>query len=192
MTAFADYKVGDQVYCLAWIGKRFEITARDDARGVLSLQGELEGLPTGAQVDIFPHTTWMVTHAGWDQIWYWPDRAGESYREPYQRFVKAHKAGDIITAYQVEGPSPLTPAAKTAEGAMTLRILAVEDMGVLVQPVTGIDAEGRVVREADGGQHVRWEACGPASQAQVKMVGYRWCVAYGDVVLTWQDFFPQA
>ena len=51
-----DFDVGDRVFCLAWIGTPFEVVSRND--GMVSLQGVTN---TGAQIDVFPETAWMVT-----------------------------------------------------------------------------------------------------------------------------------
>ncbi|MET0985664.1 MAG: hypothetical protein ABW034_09690 [Steroidobacteraceae bacterium] len=188
MNAFESFDVGDRVYCLAWIGKQFEIVARDDTRGILSLQGDLENVPQGAQVDIFRSTTWMVTHDKWDQIWYWKDRAGEGYTDVYQRFLAANTPGSVVTGYQVEGSNPLDAIACTPERAMAFRILAIHDLGIAIQPVVGLTAEGTPVRESTADATVRWIPTGPMTSAVLKMTDYRWSLGYGDIVLNWRDF----
>ena len=193
MIAFDEYRVGDEVYCLAWIGKKFEIVARDEDRGILSLQGGLENVPHGAQVDIFRSTTWMVTRQKWDQIWYWPDRAGETYEDVYRRFVKEHKAGEVLTGYQVEGPYPLEPVSFTAARAMAFRIMHVHDLGILIAPVVGlVDGAKEPLREAEKDPAVRWVMAGPPASAVLKMTAYRWSLTYGDIVLNWRDFEASA
>lgn len=190
MTSFDSFEVGDQVYCLAWLGKPFEIVAKDNVRGILSLQGALENIPQGAQVDIFTSTTWMITREKWDQIWYWPDRAGETYQQVFERFVSEHSPGGVVTGYQIEGPNPLEPFSVTPERAMAFRILKMDDLGILIQPVAGTrkGVSGTLEREAKENSDIDWLPVGPMAAAVLKMTDYRWSLSYGDMVLNWQDF----
>ncbi|MET0659734.1 MAG: hypothetical protein ABW110_16420 [Steroidobacteraceae bacterium] len=189
MTSFDTYSVGDRVYCLAWIGKQFDIVAKDDERGIISLQGTLENTPQGAQVDVFRSTLWMLTKEPWDQLWYWPDRKGERYLDVFKRFVSAHPAGDIVTGYLVEGANPLQGIGCTPDRAMAFRILASTDMTAMIEPVAGwVGNESAPLREARKGSDVRWVAVGPAGAARVRMVAYRWGVAFGEIVLNGEDF----
>ena len=43
----------------------------------------------------------LLTREHWDQIWYWPDRAGKQYLEVFQRFVERHHVGEVICGYHV-------------------------------------------------------------------------------------------
>ena len=88
--------VGDEVYCLAWIGKKFTVVDKDDDKKLVALEGESASDPYGAQVDVFDETMWMITDQPWDQIWYWPDRAGEHYQEVYERWVARQSPGQIV------------------------------------------------------------------------------------------------
>jgi hypothetical protein len=185
---FADYAVGDRVYSLAWIGKPFSIVAKNEERGILSLQGSLENDPQGAQVDVFKSTIWMVTDEPWDQLWYWPDRCGERYLEVFKRFVGAHNAGEIVTGHFVEGANPLQGLACTPDRAMAFRIVMMTDSMVMVEPVVGLKANGEPVREARQDEEIRWISTGPAVAARLRMVGYRWAVTFGDIVLNGADF----
>ena len=54
-------------------------------------------LPEGALLDVGPANHYMLSHQEWDQIWYWPDCAGETYQTVVDRFVASHQEGEITT-----------------------------------------------------------------------------------------------
>lgn len=188
-----DYSVGDFVYCLAWIGKRFEIVGKDDK--IISLQGHAEFDPFGAQMDIVPASLWMITKEPWDQIWYWPDSAGEHYDAVFERFIAARHVGEVLNAY-VHG-SAVNPMMRTIvvypDYAMTFRVEMIDRMNrqINVQPVVGVVANGDPVSALDDTRKVdRWVRSGPALPATIGMQSYRWCVSVGPFILNWQDFQP--
>lgn len=190
-----DYAVGESVYRLAWIGKRFEVVEKTEQ--IMSLQGEAEYDPRGAQVDVVPGTLWMLTHEPWDQVWYWPDREGEGYEEVFERFIRAHSPGDIVNGYFFD--RYLNPLGRHIDPrpdlAMTFRVenINLTDRRVLVRPVVGlVDETGT---EADPITDVndertprRWVGAGPAVPLTIEMKIYRWCLSVGPFVLNWEDF----
>jgi hypothetical protein len=186
---WSDYSVGDSVYCLAWVGKKFEIVSKDDE--ILSLQGESEFDPYGAQIDLIPKLIWMVTKEPWDQIWYWPDRAGESYEQVFKRFAASHKPGEIIGGYFFE-PSPLSADVdKAPEKSMAFRIVAIDNIQneIQVEPVVGLSADGTAITDpADVRTAQKWIKAGPVVPATISMRAYRWSVSVGPIVLNWPDF----
>ena len=97
---YPDYSVGDRVYCLAWIGQPFDVVAKDDERQAISVETP-PAWPSSAQFDIFPETMFLLTQEHWDQIWHWPDQAGEVYFDVFQRFVDRHRVGQVVAGYQV-------------------------------------------------------------------------------------------
>jgi hypothetical protein len=189
MTGYEDYRVGDRVYCLAWLGKLFEIVAKDDQNGKISLRGDLVTQPGGAQIDIFPSTMYQLSHEPREDIWNWPDRKGEQYLDVFERFRSKHKPGDIITGHLVEGASPLEPIGMAPERAMAFRIVIPIEASVVVEPVVGLNPDGKsFVKEATNDPAIRWVSVGPITPARVGMIAYRWSISFGDVVLNGEDF----
>ena len=191
-----DFRVGDDVYCLAWIGLPFKVVARDDEAGCISIAGTLpSSLHNGVQLDIYSHNLFMLTHETWDQIWYWPDRLGETYMQVFDRFVAAHRDGEVVNAY----------SAPTLEG---LGIMSVDRDPELAQAfrldLSRVDSHRQIKAHAvcaivDGGTAIRgdhdpsiadadWMKTGPTIAAQVEMVGYRWSITAGRLLLNVEDF----
>src|SRR5688572_12412256 len=61
MLTYEDVSIGDQLWCLAWIGKEFTVVEKDDETRRVALEGPSAVDPYGAQVDLFPDTMWMAT-----------------------------------------------------------------------------------------------------------------------------------
>ena len=93
----------------------------------------------------------LLTREHWDQIWYWPDRAGEHYLEVFQRFVERHRVGEVICGYHVpDGLMVTLGGVKTSldpKRTMMFRIQAI-DVGrgqVRVHPVAAVGPDGALV-----------------------------------------------
>ncbi|HKD36963.1 MAG TPA: hypothetical protein VKB78_09180 [Pirellulales bacterium] len=189
MSTFDDYRIGDRVYCLAWIGKSFEIVAKNDEIGKISLRGDLETERGGAQIDIFKSTIWMLSHEPRDEIWHWRDRKGETYADVFDRFRSAHKPGDIVSGYLIEGANALEPIGASPERAMAFRIVMPAENMIMVEPVVGIRSGGtEIVKEAKADSGITWVSAGPIASARIAMTAYRWSIAFGDIVLNPRDF----
>lgn len=190
-TAWNDYAVGDTVYCLAWIGKRFQIVGKDEQ--LINLHGDAEFDPYGAQVDIVPASLWMITKKPWDQVWYWPDRKGEHYEAVFERFMSARKVGEVLNGYIHAGA--LNPLAKdivdVPENAMAFRVEMIDPVNkqINVLPVVGVVAGADPISDADDRRKPeRWIRCGPVVPATISMHSYRWCISVGPFILNWRDF----
>ena len=188
-TSLEDFKVGDRVYCLAWVGTSFEVVDRTDR--MLSLQAPADSIPYGQQVDIFADTAWMVTHEPWDQIWHWPDRAGERYEEVVERFLASHRVGDVVAGYYFEGALDGFTVRTDDRHAMAFRIRSMDPSAgrILVHPVAAANDDGRslVTSPAPEIADEHWLRCGPTVPLRLEMRMYRWCLSYGEMVLNWRD-----
>jgi hypothetical protein len=191
---YADYGVGERVFTLAWVGQQFEIIAKDDERQMISLATPA-GAPTLGQLDIFPDTMFLLTKEHWDQIWWWPDRAGETYTEVFERFVASHHEGEIVAGYLfADGLAGLYNQMRPStdpKDAMAFRIRTLDgSVGtVRVQPVAAVGDDGRLVTAPDPSVlDDAWQPVGPTVQLRMEMRLYRWCLTYGELALTWPDF----
>lgn len=190
---YEDYKLGDRVRCLAWIGQPFDVVVKDDARRVIGIETP-PGWPTFAQVDVFPETMFLLTHEHWDQIWYWPDRAGEHYLEVFERFLARHRIGEVIAGYDVPDGLLVTLGGMKAEldpeRTMMFRIQAI-DVGrgqVRVHPVTAVGDDGAVVYgRNDAIPDAAWRRSGPTVPLRLEMRLYRWCLTFGELVVNAED-----
>jgi hypothetical protein len=190
---YEDFHVGDEVYCLAWIGMPFEVVAKDDAAHKISLQGVgKSSLTDGAQVDIGPSHLYLITHELWDQIWYWPDRKGETFDQVFDRFVAEHQTGEVVTAYFSDVIALLGMMVVKPENAAAYRLdldHAIDRRTITAEPVAAYAADERRLVTAydpsiagDG-----WLKCGPKMPVTITMHGYRWSLGCGDIILNWQD-----
>jgi hypothetical protein len=190
---YDSYQIGDRVYCLAWIGQPFDVVAKDDERHVIGIETP-PGWPTFAQVDVFPETMFLLTREHWDQIWYWPDRAGEHYLEAFQRFVDRHRVGEVICGYHVPEGLMVTMGGMKVDldpkRTMMFRIQAL-DVGrgqVRVHPVAAVGPNGDLVTApAAGIADDAWKRSGPTVALRLEMRIYRWCMTFGEIVLNWED-----
>jgi hypothetical protein len=185
--------VGDEVYCLAWIGKKFTVVHKDDDKRLVALEGDSASDPYGAQVDVFEETMWMVTDQPWDQIWYWPDRAGEHYHEVYERWVARHASGRVIVGYLADTGIIAVGGhiAAKPKRSMNFRIVKIDDSfkQTVVEPVALADDPGRRPDLDDLAVPAReWVSVGPKVPVRISMISYRWAVSFGDIVLNWEDF----
>lgn len=190
---YESYGIGDRVYCLAWIGQPFDVVAKDDERRVIGIETP-PGWPTFAQVDVFPETMFLLTHEHWDQIWYWPDRAGERYLEVFHRFAERHHVGEVICGYHVPDGLMVTlggvKVSLDPKRTMMFRIQAI-DVGrgqVRVHPVAAVGPDGVVASTpTDGLSDPAWQRSGPTVALRLEMRLYRWCITFGEMVLNWDD-----
>jgi hypothetical protein len=100
-----DVAVGESVYCLAWLGPVFTVVDVEESSGRVSIETATAKDTRGIQIDLFPDMMFMITQEPWDQIWYWPDRAGEHYDAVYERFVGDHPAGSVLCRWVPAGPA---------------------------------------------------------------------------------------
>jgi hypothetical protein len=192
--AYADFGVGDRVYCLAWIGQAFEVVAKDDESEVIAIQ-TLPGSPTFGQIDIFPETLFLLSREKWDQVWYWPDRAGERYLDVFERFVTRHSVGDVVAGHHVPDGLMVTLGGMRVDldpkRTMMFRIQAI-DVGrgqIRVHPVARIQPDGTLgTSPSDDVPDAAWIRSGPTVPLRIEMRLYRWCLAFGEIVVSWDDF----
>jgi hypothetical protein len=190
---YDSYRIGDRVYCLAWVGLPFDVVAKDDERRVIGIETP-PGWPTFAQVDVFPENMFLLTHEHWDFIWYWPDRAGELYYDVFQRFCGRHQVGEVICGYHVPDGLMVTlggmKVALDPRRTMMFRIQAI-DVGrgqVRVHPVAAVGAGGALVSTPNAAiADEAWQRSGPTVAIRLEMRLYRWCLTFGELVLNWED-----
>ena len=192
--SYADFKVGDRVYCLAWIGQPFEVAAKNDELQLISLQAPAESSRYGAQIDIFPDTIWMLTHEKWDQIWFWPDREGERFEAVFDRFLNNHQVDEVVAGYYFPGGLAGMFIEPDPTRAMMFRIRAL-DRGtrqVRVHPVAALadDAKSISIEPRASMASASWLRSGPTVPLRLEMRMYRWCLSFGEFVLNWQDLLP--
>jgi hypothetical protein len=183
------YAIGDEVWCLAWIGMPFVVTGKNDDTRTIEIDGTGPcSLPEGALLDLDPQNHFMLTHEKWDSIWYWPDMAGERYREVVERFVAKHQEGEIVCGYAAGSVT----VADSPASAMSFRLslAGYEPYGqIRAEPVVAVASDGTLVRMSEPSiSSDQWHACGPALALELRMVGYRWALTYGKLVLNWEDF----
>lgn len=192
--SYADYAVGDRVFTLAWTGQPFEVVAKDDAEQMISLETPADA-PRLVQLDIFPETMFLLTREHWDQIWFWPDRAGETYTDVFERFVATHRQGEIVEGrHFADGLAALFGQMRPStrpEDAMAFRIRTVDaSLGTTrVEPVAAVGPDGALVSAPDPSiPDDAWQRVGPAVSLRMEMRLYRWCLMYGEMALSWRDF----
>jgi hypothetical protein len=193
-TSLADFDVGDRVYCLAWVGARFEVVDRTEAMLSLAALADANGAAATPQIDIFPETVWMVTRELWDQIWFWPDRAGERYEEVFDRFMSSHGVGEVVAGYHFAGGLDGFEIRLDAARAMAFRIRSLDNgtRQVRVHPVAAIGDDVELVTDASRDMpDERWLRSGPTLPLRIEMRMYRWCLCFGELVLNWQDLLPE-
>jgi hypothetical protein len=192
------FAVGDEVWCLAWVGKAFTVVETNPADGRISIQAPSATDAYGAQVDLFPDTRWMLTHEPWDQVWHWPDRAGETYETVVDRFMDGLEVGRVLRGYYFDtGIASIRQGKHVApvpKAAMTFRVHSIErhrGRQVWTEPVAPVDAEGRLLEDPDVDLETgSWRRVGPAAPLRVGMRAYRWSLSFGELVLNWSDFLP--
>ena len=180
---YESYRLGDRVYCLAWIGQPFDVVAKDDERGVIGIETPPEW-PTFAQVDVFPETMFLLSREHWDQIWYWLDRAGVRYLEVFERFVARHRVGEVIPGYHLPDGLLVTLGGmglnREAKRTMMFRIQAL-DVGrgqIRVHPVAALGTGGTLLFLAGGRRSRRCVAqigtdgAAPPRDAPVSLVSH--------------------
>jgi hypothetical protein len=187
---YDSYQVGDDVWCLGWLGMPFKVVGKDDESRTIQIDGVGPcSLPEGARIDLAPENHYMLTHEIWDSIWYWPDQAGERYRDVAERFVGEHHDGEIVRAYPA---GALTVTENDAVG-ISLRVIVSSywtSATIRAQPVAAIESNGStliLLYDPDIPDD-RWIPTGPRLPLEIRMVGYRWALTFGKMVLNWRDF----
>jgi hypothetical protein len=175
---FDSLTVGDHVWCLAAVGVPYEVAALDRERGRLRLEPH-PALTAARPLELSADTAWMLTKEPWDQIWYWPDRAGERFEDVVARFASAHEPGDVVKGYFLDdaiGSSNQGYVTLNPKLAMTFQIQ---------RPTAGFgQVRVKPVMETPDG----WEPVGPNVPLRVGMTSYRWSLSFGELILNWTDF----
>jgi hypothetical protein len=187
--SYDEIEVGDAVWCLAWIGMPFVVVGKDEDTKCIQLDGAGPcSLPEGARIDLYPENHYQVTKELWDQLWYWPDIAGERYDAVVDRFVRQHRTGQVVNGY-VAGMLTVTEDPKRA-GAFRLNLDEFDHFGqIQAEPVAAIADDSTLLRCWDESiDDDRWVTSGPTAPLELKMIGYRWALTYGKLVLNWRDF----
>ena len=189
--SFADYEVGDRVWCLAWVGQPFEVVGKDEDHEVIALEIP-EGWGVSGQIDIYPETMFMLSKEHWDQIWYWPDRSGQRYDEVFGRFLARHTVGQVVPGYVAgEGlAGHVAPGGYEPKAAMMFRITSINtDIGqVLVEPVAAVGPANELIHAPSSGVPAQdWRTCGPVVPIRIEMKLYRWVLTFGAFALNWYD-----
>jgi hypothetical protein len=186
---YDEFNVGDEVYCLAWIGMPFVVVGKNDEKRAIEIDGTGPcSLPEGARIDLSPENHFMLTHEHWDQLWYWPDIAGETYLDVAERFVESHHTDEVVNGYA----AGMVWVVNEPDRAMAFRL----DLDtwthfgqVNAQPVAALGQDLTVVLDAAADvSSDRWVATGPTVALELRMVAYRWSLTFGKFVLNWQDF----
>jgi hypothetical protein len=187
---YGNYSVGDEVWCLGWLGMPFEVVGLDDATQTIQIDGIGPcSLPEGARIDLAPENHFKLTHEMWDAIWYWPDSEGEHYKEVAERFVDKHHDDELVVGY----PAGSLTVTENPAAAVTFRISVSNywrNGMIRAQPVAAIadDGAGLVLMHDAAIPDDRWIPTGPRFPLEIRMVAYRWALTYGKIVLNWQDF----
>jgi hypothetical protein len=190
--AYEDYVVGDEVSCLAWLGTRFTVVGKDDAARSISLQGIGTSVP--ALIDIYEQNLFMLAHENLDQVWYWRDRAGETYDVVFDRFVAAHHDGEVVPGYflPMPGLAALAPV-PALELPVRLNFSSVVSKRQILGQIVVAVGPSRVVDTVDAGvSDDAWQDVGPAMPMQVEMTAYRWSLTFAGTVVNVVDFLPRA
>jgi hypothetical protein len=187
---YESYEVGDEVWCLGWLGMPFVVVGKDDEHGTIQIDGVgPTSLPEGVRIDLHPENHYMLTHERWDAIWYWPDVEGERYKEVAERFVDAHDDGEIVVGY-VGGALTVTENPKAAV-SFRITVSGYWTSGQIhAQPVAAVadDGSGFVLAYDPAIPAERWMPTGPRLPVEIRMVAFRWALTYGKIVLNWQDY----
>jgi hypothetical protein len=183
LASFDDLAVDDPVWCLASVGTAFRVASLDHERRLVTVAPQPFSGSGARPLDLTADTLWLLTKEPWDQVWYWPDRAGERFDAVVQRFVASHEPGEIVQGYfldtSVGAPHQgfVKPNPKTAMSFEIQR--PTPGFGqVRVRPVAQT-AEGVV-------------PVGPNVPLRLGMTCYRWSLSFGELIVNWSDFLrPQ-
>jgi hypothetical protein len=181
VTSFDGLAEGDEVWCLASLGVPYVVESVDGRRDRVRIAPH-PAVGAGLRpIDLPADAAWMLTRERWDQVWYWPDRAGERYDEVVARFVAANPPASVVRGYFLD-----TAVGATNQGFVTPNPKAA--MAFQVQRPTEGFGQVRVkpvFETVDG-----WVPVGPNLPLRVGMTCYRWSLSFGELVLNWQDFLP--
>jgi hypothetical protein len=183
VASFDGLAVGDSVWCLASVGTPYVVTGVDRERGRVGVSPHPAAGGGVRPLELSADTSWLLTTEPWDQVWYWPDRAGERYDEVVDRFVELHPPGAVVAGYFLDtsvgaaNHGFITPNPKLAMSFEIQR--PTPGFGqVRVRPVTTTEAGVVPV--------------GPNLPLRVGMIAYRWSLSFGELVLNWEDFTKPA
>jgi hypothetical protein len=176
--AFAGLEVGDEVWCLAAVGVPYEVTSVDVERGRVGLAPH-PACSAARPVEIPADMAWLVTTERWDQIWYWPDRAGEQFDEVVARYTAENEPGDVVLGYFLDDAVGASNQGFVVPNPKT-------SMSFQIQRPTPGYGQVRVkpVTETPEG----WVPVGPNVPLRVGMRAYRWSLSFGELILNWTDF----
>jgi hypothetical protein len=179
LSSLDDLAVGDRVWCLASVGIPFRVGALDREGQRLTVVPEPSSGSGARPLDLSSDTLWLLTKEAWDQVWYWPDRAGESFETVVQRFIVSHQPGDVVQGYFLD----------TSVGALNQGF-------VKPNPKTAMLFE--IQRPTPGFGQVRVKpvietpdgivAVGPNVPLRLAMTCYRWSLSFGELIVNWRDF----
>jgi hypothetical protein len=179
LSSFDDLAVDDQVWCLASVGTPFRVNEVDPVRGHVSVAPESASAGGGWPLELSADTLWLLSKERWDQIWYWPDRAGERFGVVVERFVVSHPPGDVVQGYFLDtsvGASNQGFVKPNPKTAMSFEIQ---------QPTAGFgQMRVRPVAETTDGIL----AVGPIVPLRLGMTCYRWSLSFGEIIVNWNDF----
>lgn len=192
LTWCADFRVGDRVYCLAWVGQAFDVVAINDEVEMVTIR-TVAGAATVGHIDIFSETQFMLTHETWDQIWYWPDRAGDLYLDVFERFAGRHAVGDVVPGYVVgDGLNAAASQMTVHIDPATAMMFKIQEINqpwgrVRVHPVAAISSAAALLTSPHDRPDTAWLRSGPPVPLRLEMRLYRWCLTFGEFVLNFED-----
>jgi hypothetical protein len=194
--SYEDFRIGDDVFCLAWIGLPFRVVATDDAAQCVSIRSQLpSSFKAGVNLDIYQQNLFMLTHELWDHIWYWPDRCGETYSDVFDRFVQSRRSGEVVNAYYAPTLEALgVPTIdRDPDLAQAFRLDLTRTMShrqVKAHPVCAVEFGGEAIINAydPAIPDDRWLMTGPSRPVEIGMKAYRWCLSAGGLILNSEDF----
>ena len=178
IASFDDLGIGDRVWCLAAVGTPFVVAELDPARRVTVVAQRPAG-GSGGRIDLTVGSLWLLTKEPWDQIWYWPDRAGETFETVVGRFAASHQPGQVVRGYYLDTGVGASNQGFVRPNPKTAMSFQVEP------PVAGLgQVRVRPVAETPDGVI----PVGPNVPLRVGMVHYRWSLSFGELVVNWEDF----
>jgi hypothetical protein len=178
-----DLAVGDEVWCLASVGAPYLVESIDTDRARVRIVADPALGGSLRPIELPADALWMLTKERWDQVWFWPDRAGERYDEVVTRFAAAHPTGTVVQGYFLDtgvGAANQGFIAPNPKTAMAFQIQ---------RPTQGFgQVRVRPVMETPDG----WVPVGPNVPLRLAMTSYRWSLAFGELILNWSDFLAPA
>jgi hypothetical protein len=184
LSSFDDLHIDDQVWCLASVGTPFRVEDLDSVQRRVTIVPERSSGSGASPIVLTADTLWLLSKELWNQVWFWPDRAGERFDEVVDRFVAAHQPGDVVQGYFLDtsigaaNQGFVKPNPKTA-------------MSFQIQPDTPGFGQVRVRPVAETTDGIIF--VGPNVPLRLGMTCYRWSLSFGEIVVNWRDFLrPEA